>query len=128
MPTHYTIDRVLHVVLCKAEGRVTDDDARAHQEKLRKDPSFDPTCDLIWDVTGTTEIALTAAGISDMITTQPFAPGIRRAVIVATPIQYGMTRMVSNMAGTRDDLFRIFSTRAEALAWLAEPQPGVPGG
>jgi hypothetical protein len=123
MPMHYTIDPARRLVLCIAEGRYTDDDARAHQEKLRKDPAFDPTFDQIIDMTRTTEIALTPGCLSDLITTQPFKIGVRRAMIVANPVQYGTSRMIGGMAGARTTHFRIFSTQAEALAWFAEDRP-----
>jgi hypothetical protein len=125
MPTHYTIDPVLRVVLCVAEGRYSDEDARANQDKLRKDPNFDPTFDQIYDLTQATEVAVTSACMADLVVTQPFKIGIRRAMIVANPVQYGISRMIAGMAGARARYFRIFSTRAEALAWLAQPRtPG----
>jgi hypothetical protein len=124
MPMHYTIDPARRLVVCVAEGRYTDEDARAHQEKLRKDPAFDPSFDQIIDLTQTAEIAITAGCLSDLITTQPFKIGVRRAMIVASPVQYGTSRMIGGMAGARPTHFRIFSTRAEALIWLAEERPG----
>ncbi len=63
MPATYEIDKQRRLVITTGSGRITLANALAHQEKLRKDPDFDPRFSQIMDLTRITEFALEANDI-----------------------------------------------------------------
>jgi hypothetical protein len=81
MPAYFKIDKERRLVMSVAADVFTIDDALAHQEKLLKDPDFDPSFSQLWDLTQITKWEITSAdyeasGAEDSILI-PFSPGLR---------------------------------------------------
>ena len=60
MPVEYIIDKGRRLVISTAWGQVTFAEARAHQERLRDDPDFDPEFNQFLDATDVSALDITA--------------------------------------------------------------------
>lgn len=119
MPAFYKIDKERRVVLSSASGVYCLADARSHQERLSKDPDFDPSFSQIADFTQVTQIELSADDVRLLAQKSLFSPRSRRAFIMPNELAYGLGRMygiLRELAGETG--IRIFRTLEEALDWV----------
>ena len=119
MPTTYVIDKQRRLVITTGLGRITLANALEHQEKLRKDPDFDPSFSQIMDLTQVTEFALEANDIRRIAQTTIFSRESRRAIIASSDLVYGFGRMfeiLREIAG--ENGIRVFRDLDEALDWI----------
>jgi len=119
MPAAYEIDEQRRLVITTASDRLTLADALAHQQKLLKDPRFDPSFSQIMDLTNVTEFALEAADIRKVAARSVFSPTSKRAIVASTDLGYGYARMfeiLREIAG--ENGVRVFRKLDEALDWI----------
>ena len=91
-----------------------------HQDRLMRDPDFDPGFRQVADFTGTTSILVSSEDVRAMAARNFFGQGARRCVIAPTPEIFGLARMFQTfreLSGGKEEL-NIFSEREEALRWL----------
>jgi len=121
MPVEYVIDKERRLVITTATGRVTFEEARAHQERLRNDPDFLPEFNQFLDATAVTALDISTEQAKTIGRNSPhFAAGSRRAWVAASPFLYGIGRMIGvyrEIAGGTEQ-FRVFNDREQALKWL----------
>lgn len=118
MPARYTIDAEQRLVRIRAWGTVTDDGARTLYERLRSDPSFDPTYCQLADFREVTDVALTHDVIAGLAANPLYATGVRRAVVVGSDVHYGLARIFSAYATFRGQNVTVFRDLRSAEAWL----------
>jgi hypothetical protein len=119
MPVSYRIDWHAGVVFTVCEGRLTNEELLAHQQRLAADPDFRPTMNHVMDARGVTERAVTAFGVRTVATPSIFAPGSRRAIILGDPSHdYGYLRMFQTLRSQAGEDIRVFSTAEDAYRWL----------
>ena len=123
MPYSCRIDAARRLVICVGEGVLTQQDVFAEQPRVQASPDFDPSFDQLIDLSGTAELDFTYASMSDVATTTVFNPGIRRAIVAQTPIQYGIARMFQALSERNNDAVAIFRDVVDAEAWLASGAP-----
>ena len=119
MPATYEIDKQRRLVITTGLGRITLANALEHQEKLRKDPDFDPSFSQIMDLTRITEFALEANDIRRLAQGTIFSRESRRAIIASSDLVYGFGRMfeiLREIAG--ENGIRVFRDLDEALDWI----------
>ncbi len=119
MPATYEIDKQRRLVITTGLGRITLANALEHQEKLRKDPDFDPSFSQIMDLTRITEFALEANDIRRLAQGTVFSRESRRAIIASSDLVYGFGRMfeiLREIAG--ENGIRVFRDLDEALDWI----------
>ncbi len=119
MPATYEIDKQRRLVITTGLGRITLANALEHQEKLRKDPDFDPSFSQIMDLTQVTEFALEAYDIRRIAQTTIFSRESRRAIIASSDLVYGFGRMfeiLREIAG--ENGIRVFRNLDEAIDWI----------
>jgi ribonucleotide monophosphatase NagD (HAD superfamily) len=121
MPVHYLLDKERQLVITTGSGRVTFAEARAHQEKLKNDPDFQPQFGQLLDLTAVTGLDLSNQEAQSLARTSPFfATSSRRAWVAPSPFLFGMGRLIGayrEMAGGEEQ-FRVFYNHKEALKWL----------
>lgn len=120
MPMAYTIDHGRKRVLTRAWGVLSDADVLRHKATLDADPAFEPGMCELSDVRDIERLAVTAAGVRDMIKRDReklSKPEHRLALVVASEVVYGMARMYALMRG-ENEYVRVFRTVPEAEAWL----------
>jgi hypothetical protein len=118
MPTSYFIDPVRRLVIIAADGVLTGAELLAEQRHLASEPQFQRDFSQLFDLTRVTEAQVSAEDIRAMASTTAFGPAARRALIVAEPLLYGLSRMFQLMLDDRGGTLRIFTDRSEAEAWL----------
>ena len=120
MPISYTIDPHHRAVVIEIRGALTLPDVMAAAGRLGREPFFQPTFSVIFDLSEAARIELDADAMGAFLKSgqDPFKPGVRRAVVATRPDTYGIARMYQ---GISDDLnIFIFRSRDEAMGWIAQ--------
>ena len=121
MPCPYVIVKERRLVITTAEGRLTFAEAKAHQERLKNDPDFNPEFNQLLDTTAVTTLDISTEEAKIVAHGSLFfAPSSQRAWVAPTPHIFGMARFIQahrEMAGAQDH-FHVFYERDAALKWL----------
>ena len=119
MPASYRIDVRAGVVYTVFEGRVTNEELMAHQQRLSADPDFRPTMNHVIDARAVTDVAVTAFGVRSLATRQYLRFGSRRAIIAGDATHsYGYLEMFQTLRSQSGEDIKIFSTVEDAHRWL----------
>jgi hypothetical protein len=119
MPTFYKIDKERKLVMTTYSGVLTIAEALGHQEKLPKDPDFDPSFSQLFDVTHVTDVQLTAEDVRLLARATVFSPDSRRAILVDSDLKFGLARMFEELRDTMGEKgIRVFRNLDEALDWI----------
>ena len=126
MPYFYKIDTEHGVVLSTASERFSHEDFRSHQEKLARDPAFDPHYAQIADFTHVTQFDLSEDEIWQMAQGSIFDAHSRRAILASNEEGYGYARryeLVRESAGATG--IRVFRSLDDALEWVLTKRKGA---
>ena len=119
MAAFYKIDRENRLVMTTAYGTVTLADALAHQEKIRRDPDFDPSFSQLLDVTHVTKLEITSENVRLLAQSSSFSQTSRRALLVSNDAAYGLARMFEILRESAGDTgIEVFRSLDEALEWV----------
>jgi hypothetical protein len=111
------------LILSTAEGRVTFDDVRDHQERLLADPDFDPSFDQLLDMTAATKFEISADEARTLARRRMLSPESRRAFVATAPHIFGLGRMMEiYREGMEYAEVRVFYSMDEALEWLTSAE------
>jgi hypothetical protein len=124
MPMHSVIYKEHRLVVTTGEGRVSLDDVLAHQDRLQRDPDFNPEFDQLVDTTGITDVSLSVHEIKRVVNHKLFSPNSRIALVAVSSFMYGMLRMTQTYQELSNSkaLLSIFRDQASALQWLGIPK------
>jgi hypothetical protein len=120
MPFNYSIDVARRVIISDASGEVAASELLDHQNRLMRDPDFDPTFSQIADFSAVTRVYVESEDIRNLATRNFFAPGARRCFVAPTSEIFGLARMFQlfrEVSGGKEEL-RVFRNRKEAILWL----------
>ncbi len=119
MPAFYKIDKENRLVMTTGSGTLTMAEAIAHQEKLQRDPEFEPTYAQLIDFSHVTKIELNAEDVHRLAQESIFSPTSRRAILVANDTAYGLARMFEILRETAGDTgIEVYRNLDEALDWV----------
>jgi hypothetical protein len=127
MPADFFIDAQRGIVYSKATGVFGRIEAMDHMTRLLRHPDFWPEFNQLADFREITDLALSNAEVKDLARQVVFSARSKRAFVVATDLQFGLSRMFGafrEMAGEPGVM--TFKSMAEALSWLslsAVPDP-----
>jgi len=93
MPCEYIIDKERRLVITTGTDRLTFAEAKAHQERLIADPSFNPEFNQLIDLRAVTFLDLTVEQAKTIARRNPFSPQSRRALLATSPHIFGMLRL-----------------------------------
>jgi hypothetical protein len=112
-----SIDKHRRLIVTTAEGCVTFDDVRAHQDRLLVDPDFDASFDQLIDTTSATRFDISEHEARILAERRIVSPESRRAFVATEPHIFGLGRM---MAIYHEHLgnAQAFYSMDEALKWL----------
>jgi hypothetical protein len=119
MANFYEIDKERRLITSTASGVITLPEIWAHQEKLDKDPDFDPSFAQLLDVTQVTKLKLSSEDVQRVAESNTLSTNPRLAIVATSSLVYGMARMFQifrEMKG--EEKTRVFRDRDEALAWV----------
>jgi hypothetical protein len=120
MPCRYAIDKARRLVITTLSGRVTFDEAKAHQTELAQDPDFSREYSQLLDGTTITSLELSPAQIRVLAQRRMFSSASRRAVVATNPAFFGVGRMLQtylDLAKAQEQV-SVFYDRESALRWL----------
>ncbi len=118
MPMTFTIDPARKVVFTTVSDELTEQDVREYQERLLRDPQFNPEYSQLMDATTLKTVRLTSLSTERLIRTRPFKQSARCAVIAESDLAFGISRMIELHCEAQGIPFRGFRKRAEAEDWL----------
>ena len=126
MPAFYKIDKERKLVMSSGSGVLTREDLLGHQERLLKDPEFDPTFSQLLDFTHITKVDITPEDVRLAARKTIFSPQSHRAMLVKDDLQFGLARMFEihrELNGEKG--IRVFRNIDEALDWVFAKDPVV---
>jgi hypothetical protein len=119
MPAYFKIDKERRLVMSVAAGVLTMDETLAHQEKLLKDPDFDPSFSQLWDLTQITKWEITAADMRRLAQRTIFSCHSRRACVATSDVAFGYARMFELLRENHGETgIEIFRNLDDALDWV----------
>jgi len=119
LKVRYSIDKHRRLIVTTAEGCVTFDDVRGHQDRLLVDPDFDASFDQLIDTTSATRFDISAHEARVLAERRIVSPESRRAFVATEPHIFGLGRMMEiyyELLGLGNA--RAFYSMDEALKWL----------
>ena len=122
MPTEFTVHSQLSVVVSRGSGVFTHADFLDHMARVGADPQFHPDLNHIVDCRPITKMDLTQKQIMDLAGRSIFSARSRRAFVVSSDLQYGLTRMFAAYREIKaGQEVMVFQDLPAALAWLGLP-------
>jgi hypothetical protein len=119
MPAFYKIDKQRRLVLSTGSGVITRQDVLGHQEKLAKDPDFEPSFSQLADFTHITKLEINEQDVRLFAQRSLCSPNSRRAFIAGDEPQFKFTKLFEALreeAGERG--IRVFRTLDDGLDWI----------
>lgn len=129
MPIDIRVDADERVRYSFVTGVVTDAEMMEAYERVVEDPDFDPTLDVIADMTGVVRLEVTANRVRELAERRARnavlnAARPRVAIVAPADVMFGIARMYES-SSHRDDGSRrylVCRTMEEAREWLSLPQ------
>jgi len=119
LPASYKVDKERRLVMSCGSGALTREDILGHQERLSKDPDFDPDFSQLADVTQVTKVELSTQDMQTISQRHLFSRHSRRAILVKNDLQFGLARMIEVYRESVDETgLRVFRDINEALEWV----------
>jgi len=120
MPCRYVIDTEHGLVISTAWDRVTFDEVDAHQNRLAKDPDFDPQFKQLVDATKVTDLEVSIEEAKKIFGRKTFSSASCCAFLGKGLTILGMGRLIEAQAALFEgrESVRVFSDRQKALKWL----------
>jgi len=119
MPCRYRIDRDQRLVEVVIDGVISDEDIVELAERMRADPALRPDDRHLVDARRASGLEVSNETVRLLAHTEPlFVPGVRRAIVVATSLEFGLARMFQMLGEDRSGQVGVFRDMDEALAWL----------
>ena len=122
MPTEFTVHPNLGVVVSRGSGVFTHADFLDHMVRMSADPQFHPDLNQIVDCRAITKMDLSHDQIKSLAGRSIFSGRSRRAFVVTSELQYGLTRMFAAYREIKaGQEVMVFDNPSAALAWLGLP-------
>ncbi len=119
MPTFFKIDKERSLVMSTGSGVLTLADALAHQERISKDPDFDPGFSQLVDLTQVTNLEFSSSDVRRLAQKSSFSATSRRAILVSSDLVFGLSRMYEAFRAISGEKgVRVFRDLNEALEWV----------
>jgi hypothetical protein len=119
MPAFYKIDKERKLVLSTASGALTKEDILGHQERLVKDPDFDPHFSQLADFTHITQVGITPEDVLLFARRNIFSSDSRRAMVVKDDATFGLAKMFEMHRELAGEIrIRVSRNIDEALDWI----------
>ena len=125
MPVEFEIDSGNRIVNSRAWGVIRDGDLIDHQQHLAADPQFASDLNQLYDLREVEDsTGLTADGIRSLANSNPFDKESRRAFLVSSTADYGLSRMFQSLTDSdpETELRIVFDEAYLAKQWLGVDQ------
>ena len=127
MAVQYRIVNPDKLVVSYAEGVVTFDDLRVHQQCVATDPHFESELSELFVFSSEATFDLRSDGMREFARTCCFAPAARRAFFAPRDHLFAIIRMYQSWLGDQGEGMRVFRTLEKATSWLGIEQASLSG-
>jgi len=111
--------------MSSGSGVLTREDMVGHQNRLLKDPDFDPSFSQIIDFTNLTRVDIRPEDILFLAERNVFSPKSHRALLADNDLAFGLARMYEMIREAKGETgVRVFRDREAALAWALAKEEG----
>jgi len=118
MAITYHIDSKQKIVFTRVDSVVDGKALREHQDRLRKDPFFEPNMYELMDCNKIESVNLNSIHKSKLTERSPWGSDAKRAIVVPNPLIFGFLRIFQTfMNGTHGEV-SIFYGKDSAITWL----------
>lgn len=121
VPVSYRLDPAAGIVRVEVSGRPGFDEETGIYRLFRRDPAYRPGMPILVDDRGREAAADLAEvrALGDVVRHSPAnLTGIRCALLVASDLQYGMSRVWAARVAPSGLVVEVFRSELEALDWL----------
>jgi len=118
MPATYTIDVKRGLVFSKAQGKLNDADLVDHSKRVAADPEFKSDFNQLADFREVTSLEISTETIKEIAADSPYGKGSRRAIVVNSPLAYGLSRIYRAMVDDQGSEIKVFKDYNQACQWL----------
>ena len=124
MPIEYTYDEEKNVLYTRFYGVITDADLKAQGEAVTSDPRVMPGVRELVDLSGVEGEDVTSDGLAKNIQIDTMhrekLTGMKTAIVAATDLQYGLSRMYQALAEVQKSpaVIEVFREEKAAREWL----------
>ncbi|MDE3128257.1 MAG: hypothetical protein KGL38_09620 [Gemmatimonadota bacterium] len=118
MPAKALVVPDLSLVVGRAWDVLTADDLAAATTATRRDPRFHPHFRQLADFRAVTDYDFGGSTVRRLATVDVYAPGTRRAFVVASDESFGLARMFQMLREAPNDGLRVYRDFREAVTWL----------
>jgi len=112
------VDVTRRLVVNVASGLLNAQDMVENQLALRNDPAFAGSFRSLIDLRRVVDIDVSSEELRALALSSPFDSGVRRAYVVTSKEQFGVTRLYQAIIDADARIYRIFENYDEAVAWL----------
>jgi hypothetical protein len=124
MPINFLIDVEHRVVFTVAIDVFSIADAIDHMNRLRADARYSPFFNQLADFRDVTDVQLSGLDVRTFAKEAIFSTGSRRALVIATPVAYGLARMFATLRELAGEAhISIVRTMPEAADWVRVDLP-----
>jgi hypothetical protein len=120
MPLTYVIDASRRIIVVRASGILTESEMRSTRILVQADPAFNSNFGQLFDLRGATDIVVSVPAMARLAATSSFSPGVRRAFVGVTDVQYNVAWTFARLSEPHDQLIHVFRDISVAEAWLME--------
>jgi hypothetical protein len=119
LPAYFRIDQERRLVMSTISGVFTLADGLTHQEKILKDPAFDPSFSQLLDCTHITQVELRPEDVRRLAQRSIFSSDSHRAILVSSDLTFGLAQMFMIFREAWGEKgIRVFHNLDEALYWV----------
>ncbi len=118
MPCRYTINPEARVVSAEYYGTLELADVRKNQSEMRADPGFDPSFNYLVDLRGVQTMGLSSMDMQTASQESFFNDNIKVAVVAATDLHFGMSRVFEMSHDKREKTVKVFRDADDARRWI----------
>lgn len=122
MPVSFRVDLLRNRVVTHGVGTVTGDDFARLRVQIRSHPDVTRDMDHLVDLREVEEYAVPGAEVHRLAQgadiDEPAAPGVRVAIVTASPVGFGLARMYELSRSAAPEDIEVFNDVDEALEWL----------
>lgn len=124
MPVDYKISADQHLVIVRYFGNLKLDEIMAARLKGATDPDFDPTYNVIDDISEVTASDIDYEMVRKITQQSVVQQGVRRALIAVTDLQRGMANMYKVLSESAGHRFEVFNDFEEGMNWVMTEDEG----
>jgi len=118
MSADYKILHDKNLIVVSYSDELTVQDIIDLRIKGMNDPDFNPTYDVIDDLSAVTSTNINYDNVHKISSESVAQPGVKRALVAVSDLQLGMANMYKVVSEPSGQIFKIFNDYSTAMEWI----------